>query len=287
VVIAEPEPRPMGPSPHRVLHRWTTPAGDEILSVWGLPAGYRLRFPRLADFDIDPEGEAVRPCPAPGTSRETLTHLLIDQVLPRVVAHRGHPVLHAAAVQISPEAAVAFVGETGRGKSTLAAIFARAGASLLSDDAIVLCDDGEKISALATYPSLRLWPDSLERLYRERPDVSPMAGYSTKQRIRRPFPNGSAAEPVPLVGYYLLDLATPDSDAVASIDPVTPRESVIPLLSSTFQLDVTDRRRTSRLFEQTTSLADRVPAFKLRYRRGFQQLPAVHEAVARHAGTLR
>jgi hypothetical protein len=119
---------------------------------------------------------------APGTNDATLRHLLLDQVLPRVLAHRGHVVLHAASVRIH-ERIVAIAGTTGAGKSTLAASFLIAGHPLLSDDGLLLDPGPSGTLAQPTYPSLRLWPQTVERLFAEAPTMEPMAHYSTKRRL--------------------------------------------------------------------------------------------------------
>jgi hypothetical protein len=287
VLVADPEPRPANSTRSAALHGWHTAEGDEILSVSRLEDGFILRFPGVAGFGISPDARTVRPWPAIGTSTETLGHLLIDQVLPRLLAHRGQLVLHAAGIRMFPGMVVAFVGDSGRGKSTLAASFSRTGEPILSDDAIVLRDEGGTVHALATYPSLRLWPDSLNRLYEARPDVMLMADYSTKRRVSAPHPADEIEESTPLAALYLLGLPPPEANEVLSIEQVTPRNAVIPLLSSTFQLDVTDRHRTALLFERAASIADRLPVFELRYPRDFRLLPAVRDAINEHIETLR
>jgi hypothetical protein len=70
----------------------------------------------------------------PGASRERLGMLLSGPVLSALVTARGHLVLHGSAVSLG-DGAVAFVGPTGAGKSTLAWLLARRG-ELLSDDAL-------------------------------------------------------------------------------------------------------------------------------------------------------
>jgi hypothetical protein len=70
-----------------------------------------------------------------------------------VLAHRGHTVLHASAV--AGDAALAFVGQSRRGKSTLAALLCLNGASLITDDVLVV-DPGPPAPCVGGASEVRL-----------------------------------------------------------------------------------------------------------------------------------
>jgi hypothetical protein len=59
---------------------------------------------------------------------------------------------------------VAFLGESGRGKSTLAASFATEGTRFLTDDGLLLEWVGGHCMIVPSHPSIRLWEDSQEAL---------------------------------------------------------------------------------------------------------------------------
>src|SRR5262249_3845168 len=90
---------------------------------------YQLDFSGGARFifSADAASVAVRNDCADG---RVTRHLLIDQVVPLTLSHRGVPLLHASAVVVGGRT-VAFVGPSGSGKSTLAASFA-------DDDVLVM-----------------------------------------------------------------------------------------------------------------------------------------------------
>jgi hypothetical protein len=74
-----------------------------------------------------------------------LDHLLRDHVVPRRLSLRGERVLHATAVEFDG-LAVAFVGESTAGKSTLAAAGMTAGGRLLADDTLrLVVTDGASV----------------------------------------------------------------------------------------------------------------------------------------------
>src|SRR5262245_27814108 len=119
------------------FHEYLLPDGTRVTELYRVDAGYLLRFPGLADFEISADGLAVRCQPTPETTDATSRHLYINQVLPLVLGRLGKMVFHASAVE-SDGGALAFVAESSRGKSTLAASFAMAGSPLLTDESVVL-----------------------------------------------------------------------------------------------------------------------------------------------------
>lgn len=119
------------------------PAGD-LVAVMEQPArswltmrgdgGYTVRLSDLCDFEIDAELRTVTARLRPGVD-EGLAAILIGSVLSSVLALRGHTVLHASAVE-ADAGVIAFVGSSGTGKSTVAALCCAAGARLVSDDVL-------------------------------------------------------------------------------------------------------------------------------------------------------
>ena len=115
------------------FHTMTLPNGALWTYFYRCDAGYLLRFPRLADFEVSSDGSQVQAWPAPGVTTGTVEHLHLNQVLPLALSRQGKLMLHGSAVDVDGQG-VAFVGVSGRGKSTLAASFATAGRRFLSDD---------------------------------------------------------------------------------------------------------------------------------------------------------
>jgi hypothetical protein len=267
-----------------LLHQWRAVNDELTLTLIRTRHGFLLRFPRLMDFELSDDGEEISPHLDTVTPPDTFWHLLLDQVLPRALSHRRRHVVHAGGV-LRDEVAIAFVGDTGAGKSTLAGEFARAGEPLLSDDALVIAPVEGGHEVLPTYPSLRLCADSLAQLDLERDELFPMAHYSDKRRIKLPV--RSATPPSarwPLAAIYHLE---PVVDGTrTSISPITPREAVTVLLRNSFQLDVTDMAGTAWLLDRCARLADQVPVFRLRYPRDFRQLGNVRRAVTDHVARL-
>lgn len=255
-------------------HHWRTPAGAASLSCAKIEGGYRLGVSGLAEFDILADGTEVA-CRTDGEIPEaTLEHLLIDQVLPRMLAFRGRIVLHAGCVA-SEGGAIAFLGESGSGKSTLCAAFARAGCVLLGDDALVVApSEGGGFEVFPTYPGLRLLAESRAHLACAA-TTSPVAHTTEKRRVAWPVPD---AGPRPLVALYLLDVAREGEDS-PRVEAVRGREAVLALVRASFQLHLDEPDRTGALLTRLAALARGVPVRRLVHPRRFEVLPRVIDAV--------
>lgn len=256
--------------------------GTPWLRCARVSSGYLLHFPNLASFVFDTSSDLIRCVPQQQTPRHTLHHLLLDQVIPLVLNHKGKEVLHGAAV-VTPYGACAFVGPTGTGKSTLAASFLSAGYSVLTDDCVVLDGRGGHIVAVPAYPGLRLWDDAIAALFGTTGSCAPVAHYTPKQRFSAALsatPFCSSA--VPLAGIYVLassDAAHVIPASTPEIDPLAGREALMALLSLAFKLDILDHRMLTREFDFLHRLVTRIPVRRLTVPDSLAALPAVHAAV--------
>ena len=240
-----------------------------------------IRIHELADFRVAPDGSDVDGHPLTDLPVESVRHLFVNQVLPLMLASRGKTVLHASAVSTA-RGAVAFVGATGFGKSTLAASFHVAGQPMLTDDCLL----AEEVDGVwVAYPSggeLHLCPDIVESLVGIDDRTVPVAHYTDKCRVRltRREP-GSASRAEPLVAVYALahpgDVTDADPDHVA-ITRSSPRSAFHCLLNNAFRADFS-RARARHELETFTRLAAAVPVSTLAYRRAVGVLPAVRQAV--------
>jgi hypothetical protein len=271
------------PAPSQWFHHWVLPDGRVWLSLAKHRSGYLLRFPDLADFLTPACGKKILCYPKPDTPLETLRHLLLDQVIPLLLSKREKLVLHASAVRAS-QGAVAFMGMTGAGKSTLSASFAEQGFSLLTDDCLLLEERGRELFATPSYPGLRLWDDVTSGLFEHEPSASRVAHYTAKKRLG--LNNGwlrFCPDSVPLLRIYTLPPPEEVNSANAiHISPLPAREAFIELVRYAFRLDITDRERLGEEFESLGRVVTLPLFFRLAFPRGLSLLPAVREAILRN-----
>lgn len=261
--------------PGRWLQHFRSPEGPVWLSSGRMADGYLLRFPGLAEFQVRPSGRAIVCLPMNGTPAETIRHLLLDQVLPRLLRFRGLVALHAGAVRVRGGAA-GFLGEAGQGKSTLVASFARAGFDLMSDDCLALASGGDAGEALGSYPGLRLWPDVIPSLCGASPRLSPVAHYSDKRRFPLSADLAFCAGPLPLRRLYVLDVGEDDEAAVERMDPL---EATLALVTSTYRLGDESADDLEREFSMLTRLVSARLVRRLRVPQDLGRLEEAHAAV--------
>jgi hypothetical protein len=267
------------PAEAKWQHSWCEPGGEAVLhcsiadhSAAG--AQHFLRFPELAEFHVagTVSGTTITYFPEPGCTQETLSHLLVDQVLPRVWAHRGHSVLHASAVLCPDGRVSAFLGESGMGKSTLATALVDKGCLLLSDDCVSVVVENSGIRVIPSYCGLRLFEDSISRMALSESVSGAVDHYSAKQRLE--VNQSGLGEAMWLERLYILD-APSQGDRITAT-PLAGAELLAELIKASFLLDVRDSNLGSSQMQAFGGVARALPfASRLTYPRNFQLLPSV------------
>lgn len=159
--------------------------------------GYTLRFNGCADFHVDPGLQHVEVVVDPDSDPGYIPILFSGTVLSFLLTMRGHHVLHASAIQLG-DRAVAFVGESGQGKTTVAAMLCSQGARLVTDD-VLRVDLGPAPVVHRGGPELRLRPGS--RAFAER-FVLEADGYETADARTAVKPR-EAEDVLPLAGVVI------------------------------------------------------------------------------------
>ena len=261
------------------FHEWIFPDGTLWTRFYRTGAGYLLRFPDLGDFAVSADGRAVRAWPALGISEDTMQHLYLNQVLPLALSKQGRIVFHASAIETGNRA-IAFLGESGRGKSTLAASFAAGGQRFLTDDALLLVPAEGGYLVQPSHPSIRLWDDSQEALLAADAELAPPVQYTPKARILSgdslPFCN--AARRLRRV-YFLGD----GSAVELMIQRMRPSEALIGLVRNSFLLDIEAQEMLSAHFDLLAEMVALPIYYHLDYPRAFAALPSIRQGILEHA----
>jgi hypothetical protein len=221
-----------------------------------------MRFPDHGEFDVARDGSAVSIHPFPDSPDETIRHLLLNQILPLVLSRRGRTVLHASAVSYAGRVA-AFIGRSGAGKSTLAVACARLGASIVSDDCLVVYPDDAGWRAVPCHAGVRLWPDALELFGWHEETGAVTAHYSEKRRLDAPGrgagdpPLAFETRELPLAG--ILYMPTPASSVPDVRGTLRGRDAVMAVASEVFRIDWRDPAESRRHFDAVAAIAANIP----------------------------
>ncbi len=275
-LLAARQQQPVGVAP---FHVWAFPDETEWTLFYRIDAGYLLRFPGLADFHLSAEGLRVRCWPMSDVSEITLQHLYLNQVLPLILSRQGKLVFHASAVEFEG-GAIAFVAESGRGKSTLAACFAISGYPFLTDDGLVVEPTRDGYEILPSHPSIRLWGDSEKVLLDRYAKTAPPLPFTSKARFVAGVQLPHCDQPVPLRKVYFL--GDERSEGI-SFRRLSEAEALVEWVKHSFLLDVEDRPMQGDHFDRVATLATQIHCYHLDYHRRFEELSYLKSAIEDHA----
>jgi hypothetical protein len=237
-------------------------AQDVVRLAWPGVGTFTIRGTRTVDIQR-----------APGVPAEVVRQFLAGPVSAALLRQRGFLVLHASAVTFQG-AAIAFLGASGWGKSTLAAALHRRGHRLITDD-IAAIDTAGTPSVLAGLAHVKLWPDSVTSLGQNAatlPRVHPQLE-KRLQAVERP----PLAGPIPLSRVYVLAQApTPE------IEPLAPGAALVELLRHSYGPRTLQHVRREEHFRQCSRLASAIPVAHLRVPRDFTRLDDVVSLIERH-----
>ena len=263
---------------------WEDPSGP--LKIYRANSGrsrrYRLKLGDEVAVDVIP-GNRIAVASDSRAPQLTIDHFVADQVIPRVLSQTGGLVLHAGAV-CDEQSAFLLLGPSGSGKSTLAASFHHAGWRLMGDDAVVLSSGPGQPIARAVYPSLRLFPDSIEALLPRDVAAQAMAHYSSKQRVDLPVAEHFRELQVPLKAIFILAEACEERIAVRCLSAA---KACMAIVENSFALDPGDAHRARLRMEGASQVVRKVPTFAIDYPRDYARLPEVRAAIISKVGDCR
>ena len=242
-----------------------------------------LRWAKLFEFAVSPDGRTVIGRPLSRATPESFETHLLSQVLSTAMLRMGIEPLHATVVE-TPLGGIGILGDSGSGKSTIAASFIRADARLVTDDLMVVRSEGGKERVFPGPRRLKLTPGVARSLLG--PEASGSAVNDRTRKMVVPLGNKEVSSgPVPLAAMFALARPIRGSDVTrVTIRRMSQRASFIELTKNSFNSLVVDSDRLRVQFETVASLAGRVPVFRLSYPAGLAHLPSVHDAILRAAG---
>lgn len=217
------------------------------------PAGYLLWARDFGRVLISPDGAELLCEPDPTNAGWPI---IAAQALPLAATIRGLEVFHASGVVLDRHALL-FSGPPGAGKSSLAAALVRAGGELLSDDAVALELDEDRLTAHAGSVVLQLRTAEYERLPA---DALAALGRSASPAFgKQRYVCASVPDPAPVGGLFLIEHSAeePIVEQLAAVDPFE-------LIASTFNLSVRTPARLRRQLDVVSAIASSGLAHRLR-----------------------
>lgn len=163
------------------------------------PGQFLLTLDGIASFLVQ-DGSTIAIDPAPQSDDADVRVFLLGSAFGALLHQRGVLPLHGSAIETS-HGAVAFVGHSGHGKSTLASAFYQRGCRVLSDDVCAITLDTGTPVAWPAYPRLHVWADVLEQLHHGLPQARVQAKFD---KYGIPVTAQFVTQSLPLVAIYEL-----------------------------------------------------------------------------------
>jgi hypothetical protein len=218
--------------------------------------GFRVWAPRHGCYLVAADGRRVL-CAPPSGPAWRWERLVLAQVLPLAAVLRGKDVLHASAVACSGRA-VAFMGRSGAGKTTLAGRIVANGARLVTDDVLAVDLSGEDVLVHRGAAVARIDAAELQAMSRpERQVLGPVRARGEKWHVSPPL--GPPRLPLALT-YHLVRPVEVDGVDIAAVHPYDPGL----LLGNAFLPYVTDPERLRRLLDVCAAVAATTPLYEVR-----------------------
>lgn len=235
-----------------------------------------LQWPGRFEFLISANGREIGARALRGGTVEGFHTYLLGQALSFALIRQGLDPLHATVVTVDGGGA-AFLGDSGYGKSSLAAAFLSAGHRLVTDDLLVLTEHGHELSAHPGPPRLKLYPAAARRLLPGASGVPMMR--STPKLLFRLKGSQVTSGPVFLRAIYVLAPPGRRRPTRVTIRRLAGRQACLALIRNTFNSSVLSPTRLAQQLALSATLATTVPVKAISYPRSFRELPAVRDAI--------
>ncbi len=231
-------------------------AGEPILTVSRTANnGFHFAYRDGTWFHLNKNGsEVFAAWPDELTLEDAVTYLY-GPIFGFILRLRGVVSLHGSGVAIEGRG-IALLGPPGAGKSTTAAVFARSGVRVLTDDVFALIEGGDRFYVQPAYPGIRLWPESVRSLWGSA-DALPQMTPTWEKRYLNLEHHGYEfdSDPVPVAAIYVIAERTADSAAPHfGVGP-----SFLNLLANTYAGYVLSSEMRAHEFDVLTRLMISVP----------------------------
>jgi hypothetical protein len=236
------------------------------------PEEFLLNYPDVGKFHVRQGAEIVVDLES-GAYSNLLRVCLLGPVMAALLHQRGLLVLHGSAINIDGNA-VAFLGDKGWGKSTLAAFMQARGHRFISDDVLpVSIVSSQNIQLIPGFPQIKLWPDSVEYLGMQSENMSLLQPDLDKRGLL--LDRGFCENQASLAAIYVLDI-----DEREEITRIEPRQALIELVRHSYLVRYLQRTSTSMThLRQCREVLSTVPAYYLKRRPSLLQLNETAELV--------
>lgn len=227
-------------------------------------------------------GDRIEVDPIEGCSDALLGVYLMGSGMGAILHQRGYMPLHGSCVTDDTNA-VLIVGDSGAGKSTLAAEFLSHGWKLLTDDVAPVSNAETTPSVQASYPSQKLWQDSMEQYEKSEKDVHSLYTSETREKfgvnVSEYFYDGCC--PLSIIVRLI------PTDEPCHIEPIEGMTKLDQLMRNTYRSYMIAPENRERHFRRCAALAGKVPMMLVTRQKGVQCADTLYEMIVNELGEMK
>ncbi len=235
------------------------------------PHEAHILWDEIATF-VSRDGCSIVVDPAPDADERSVQLGVMGPAFATLLQQRGFLLLHASAVEIDG-VAVAFMGSSGWGKSTMAAALHARGHRLVVDDVVAIRFESGQPEVYPGFPQFKLWPDALDALGADA-SALPAIDPEMDKRARRISEGFFGVESLPLGSVYVLGRG----DSI-EIEQLNARDAFLQLAYHSYGIQWLHEVSGPAYFVERAELARRLSVRRLRRPRDLQLLPDVVKMV--------
>jgi hypothetical protein len=193
---------------------------------------------------------------------------------------RGNIALHASSVMLNGHL-IAFLANSGNGKSTIASEWIRAGASLFGDDILIIEKQKREFIAHPTFPQMKMWPAEV-KFFLEKGVTLEKVSFDTEKRWV-PMGRGGYGrfcdQSQSISRFYILDRSLEESEGI-EIEPISTRDALLKFIRFSYIPRMMESLGfQGKRFLVLGELASQVSMRKVSYPTGYSYLPVLREAI--------
>lgn len=210
----------------------------------------------------------------PQCTPSNLAVYIMGTCMGAILHQRGFMPLHGSCVT-DGTGAILITGDSGAGKSTLAAEFLSQGWKLLTDDVCAVSDPENCPTVHSSYPSQKLWQDSLDQYKRPESDIHSLYFSETREKFgvdtSKFFLNGT--HPLQMIVYLV---PTDNPCSITKIDTFTALDQ---LMNNTYRIFMIQPEHRQRHFQRCAALAEKIPMVLLTRQNNLQSAHELYQLI--------
>lgn len=199
---------------------------------------------------------------------------LVGTIMSILLYQRGLFVLHGSAVEYDG-GVVAFVGQSGWGKSSIAAALQAKGHRMIGDDVVPISIAEDATTVYPGFPQFKLYPEVASCLGHDESSLLLLHPQVEKKGLR--FSEKFSHTSLPLKRIYVLS----PEDTLA-IEPLSFQQAVIDLVRHSIPTRWLQQPEGKMHFLQCTKLVKRIPIYRLKRSKDLSTLTTLAQMVVEH-----